>query len=124
MVDGCYNWTLIMSSTPPPYWENYKKEALAKSPNKLVVPIPSWEIACMVDAKLAKETGILHTGEILTKRIYDTCQSTVMEIFQTKVEDKHLEIKIGNPMPEVKVQVMAGTNADTKVRIIGVTPNT
>ena len=53
------------------------------------MPISSWEIACMVDPKLAEEMGILHTGEILTfnirgnketlidpeKRIYDTRKS-------------------------------------------------
>ena len=35
-----------------------------------------------------------------------------------------MEMKIGNPTPKVKVQVMAGINAVTKVSTIRVTPNT
>ena len=40
------------------------------------------------------------------------------------MEDKPLEIKIGHPTPEVKVQVMAGTKAITKVSTIQVAPHT
>ena len=47
-----------------------------------------------------------------------------MEICQAKLEDKPLDIKIGNPTPEIKVQVTAGTNTVTKVSSIRVTPNT
>ena len=50
--------------------------------------------------------------------------NTEIKIRQTKLEDKPLEIKIGYPTPEVKVQVMAGTKAITKVSTIRVTPDT
>ena len=79
------------------------------------MPITLQEIAHMVDAKLVKEMEILHTRGILTKRVYDT--RTAVEVCQVHVE-KPLEIKVGNPMPEVKVQVMAGLNTVKKVSTI------
>ena len=50
--------------------------------------------------------------------------STEIMIRQAKTEDKPLEIKIGYPTPEVKVQVMAGTKAIMKVNTIRVTLDT
>ena len=40
------------------------------------------------------------------------------------MEETPLKIKIGYPTPEVKVEVMAGTKAITKVSTIRVTPDT
>ena len=54
----------------------------------------------------------------------EMCTSTEIKIRQAKTEDKLLEIRIGYSTSEVKVQVMAGTKAITKVNTIWVTPDT
>ena len=52
------------------------------------------------------------------------CTNTEIKIIQAKTEDKPLEIRIGYLTPDVKVQMMAGTKAITKVNTIWVTPDT
>ena len=52
------------------------------------------------------------------------CTSTEVKIRHAKMENKPLEVKIGHPTPEVKVQIMSGENTITKVYTIRVTPDT
>ena len=45
-------------------------------------------------------------------------------IIHAKLEKKPLEVKIGHPTPEVKVKIISGEKAMTKINPIRVTPDT
>ena len=51
------------------------------------------------------------------------CVPTELQVRSAKVEKKPLEIKIGTPTPNVKIQVMSGDKSVSKVPTMKVCPD-